>query len=103
MLDFSKAVIYKISCNDIDIKNIYIGSSCNFTNRRAKHKKNTNNKVGKLYHLKLYKFIRDNGGWDEFKIEIIENYPCNNSIELIDREKYYIRLYNADLNTNLIN
>ena len=103
MIDYNKAVIYKISCNDINIENIYIGSSCNFTSRRSKHKKNTNNRVGKLYHLKLYKFIRDNGGWNNFKIEIIENYPCNNSIELIEREKYLIQLHNADLNTNLKN
>ena len=101
MIDFNKSVIYKISCKNVAIQNIYIGSSTKFTSRRAKHKKNTNNKVGPLYHLKLYKTIRENGNWNEWNMEIIEEYPCENKNQLIEREKYYIELYNADLNTNL--
>ena len=99
MPDYSKSVIYKIYCKDEEIKEIYIGVSCKFSSRRSKHKKNTNNKVGRLYWLKLYKYIRENKGWNNFNMEIIEFYPCNSKEDLNIREKYYIDLYNAGLNT----
>ena len=57
---------------------LYIGSTINFSRRKSHHKKNVTNKRGKLYHTKLYKTIRDNGGWINFLMEIIftvENHP----------------------------
>ncbi len=33
------------------------------------------------YEGKPYSFIRQNGGWDNWKAEWIENYPCNNKAE----------------------
>jgi hypothetical protein len=56
----------------------YIGSTLNFSSRKSHHKKNVNNKVGKLYWTLLYKTIRENGGWSNFdmiKIYETENHP----------------------------
>jgi hypothetical protein len=34
-IDYSKTVIYKIVCNDLDVKDIYIGSTTEFTKRKC--------------------------------------------------------------------
>ena len=33
-IDYSKTIIYKIVCKDINIKDCYVGSTTNFTNRK---------------------------------------------------------------------
>jgi len=60
-----KCYIYKIQNNN-DPKQFYIGSTLNLSRRKSHHKKNVRNKVGKLYWTKLYLYIRNNGGWDNF-------------------------------------
>ena len=43
-IDYSKTIIYKIVCNDLNIKDCYIGSTTSFTKRKNRHKSNCNNK-----------------------------------------------------------
>ena len=69
-----------------------------FKQRKAKHKNTVNNDKTKGYNFKLYKTIRDNGGWDNWTMVMIEKYPCNDSMEASKRERYYYELLNADLN-----
>jgi len=88
--------IYKIYKPETDY--LYIGSTNKFSSRKSHHKKNTYNKVKKSYHRLIYKTIRDNGGWDEFKIEIIETIECELLLEARQREQYYINLYKPNLN-----
>ena len=38
-----------------------------------------------------YKTIRDNGGWFNWKLIQLENYPCSNDIEARQREQFYIK------------
>jgi hypothetical protein len=69
-----KCYIYKIQDNN-NPDQFYIGSTLNLSRRKSHHKKNVKNKVGKLYWCKIYQYIRDNGGWDNFtfnKIDEIE-------------------------------
>jgi predicted GIY-YIG superfamily endonuclease len=37
-IDYSKGFIYKLCCLDVNIKEIYIGSSTNFKQRKRHHK-----------------------------------------------------------------
>jgi len=60
-----KCFIYKIE-NNTDKDQFYIGSTLNLSRRKSHHKKNVKNKVGKLYWCKLYVYIRNHGGWDNF-------------------------------------
>jgi len=60
-----KCYIYKIE-NNTDKDQFYIGSTLNLSRRKSHHKKNVRNRVGKLYWCKLYVYIRNNGGWDNF-------------------------------------
>ena len=90
--------IYKITNNT----NIYIGSTTNFKNRMSQHKHTCNTPHNKGYNLKVYTFIRNNGGWDNFTMEIIETTEKTGK-ELCELERYYIELLNADLNNDLPN
>ena len=85
-----QSVIYKISCNDKICEYVYIGSTTDFKERLWKHKSCCNNENGKGYNCNVYKTIRDNGGFDNWTMSIIEIYPCNSRQELHVREQYYI-------------
>ena len=58
---------------------------------------------GKKYNLNVYKFIRDNGGWNNWSMIAIEQYKCNSSIEAKQKERYYIEQLQATLNSNIPN
>jgi len=97
-MSYQNAIIYKIECNDINIKECYIGSTVNFVGRRYDHKKINNNPKSKQYNYKVYQFIRDNGGWENWTMKSIINYPCNSRKELILKEQEILETYDNTLN-----
>jgi hypothetical protein len=97
-IDYSKTIIYKIVSKDLSITECYVGSTTNFRGRKSKHKLSCTNSNSKKYSFPLYKFIRDNSGWDNFEMIEIEKYPCRDSNEARSRERYYFELLNASLN-----
>jgi hypothetical protein len=99
-IQFSEnAIIYKISCKDELIKDCYIGSSFNFDHRYKQHKSDCNNENSKDHNLKIYQFIRNNGGWDNFKFEILLSFDCENTKQKVLKEQYFIDVYKASLNS----
>jgi len=97
MPDYSKSVIYCISCKDESIKEVYVGSSIDFEGRKKCHKERCIYPI-KFHDLKVYKYIRANGGWDNFEMKIIEYYPCENKFELGKREYYWMNELQSKLN-----
>jgi hypothetical protein len=97
--DYSNTVIYKITCNNENIKDVYVGTTTNFKKRKSSHKSNCNNEKRAGYNYNIYKFIRKNGGWDNFSMILVENFPCNNSLESHERERYHYDILNCTLNT----
>lgn len=95
-----KFTIYEIYSNQPGINQCYIGSTTRFTSRKSHHKKNTNNKRSKSYHRRLYRYIRDNGGWENFIIEPLEIIECETRGEGLIREQYFIDLFKPTLNRN---
>jgi len=91
---YVNSCIYKIFCKDSNIKQMYIGSTSKFNKRKESHKASC-----KKNTIPLYKFIRDNGNWNNWNMEIIENCKCNNRTDLLKRERYYYDLLNHELNT----
>lgn len=90
---------YFIYCIKFENEILYIGSTNNFSQRKHKHKKNTTNKRGKLYWLKLYLFIRENGGIDKFIFELLENGETENKEEIRKIEQKFLDIYKPILNT----
>jgi hypothetical protein len=97
-VDYSKTVIYKIQHND-DETLLYVGSTTNFNNRKSQHKCHCINENDKSYNRKVYRMIRDNGGWDCFSMTKIEDYPCENGRDAEAREDQLMRELKANMNT----
>ena len=69
----------------------YIGSTKDFSKRQIGHKV-----ACKIRNCKLYNYINENGGWDNFKMEVLEY--C---LEYQEQEKELIKQLNPPLNTKL--
>jgi len=95
--NYEKAVIYKIQ-NQERPELIYVGSTTDFTRRKALHKQACNNSNDTNHNLKLYKMIRENEGWDAFKIMIIKEFPCVSKVELLIEEDRMMIELKASLN-----
>lgn len=98
-IDYSKTSFYKIVCNDLTITDVYVGHTTDFTKRKSSHKFSCNNPEKKEYDYKLYTFIRENGGWDNFSMIQIEEKSVENSKEATKYERELYELLNAKLNT----
>jgi hypothetical protein len=84
-IDYQKGIIYKIQHLENE-ELLYVGSTTNFIKRKQHHKERCNTPTNSKYNLKIYKMMRDNGGWDQFKMIIIKEFPCNNKTELLIEE-----------------
>lgn len=89
MPNYSKTLIYQIRCKDESIKEKYIGHTTDFQYRIKDHYKRCEGGKGKR-NFKVYDFIRNNGGWDNWIIEIILEYPCETKNEAKLKEREYI-------------
>ena len=87
--------IYKIYCKDSNIKDIYIGKAKDYKGRIATHK----HSAKKNTEQKLYKFIKENGGFENFDFEIIQELTERNLNIINDIEREYICIYKPTLNT----
>jgi hypothetical protein len=86
--------IYKICCDDLP-DFVYVGSTKAFRQRKREHKSRINNDNN---NLKLYTTIRENGGWDNWRMVIIEE--CGEisfTQARIKEEEHRLKL-NANLN-----
>ncbi len=92
MPNYQNGKIYRI-INDVDNEE-YVGSSCSPLWKRWGDHKSICNKGN---NRKLYKHIR-NIGVENFKIVLIENWPCKNKDELTAREQHYIDQLKPSLN-----
>jgi exonuclease VII large subunit len=92
-------LIYKLVCNDIDVKECYVGSTINLTRRKCHHKHRCNDKNNKAYHLYVYQFIRENGGFENWDMIQVEQYNFNTRNELHSKERYWVEQLQATLNS----
>ena len=98
-IDYSNTLFYKISCKDTNITDLYIGHTTNFVQRKSGHKQGCNNPKYANYNCKLYNVIRHNGGWDNWRMDIIAYHECKDLYEARKKEQEYFILYNATLNS----
>lgn len=98
-IDYSKTVIYRISHKEIAGLD-YVGSTTDFTRRKGKHKSCCNNTESTKHHLKVYQVIRDNGGWDAFRMLEVKKFPCGDRREAESEEEKCRQELKATLNTH---
>jgi len=95
----NNTVIYKIYCEDGSCDYVYYGSSISFTKRKWSHKERCNNVNYQNHNNKVYEIIRANGGWDKWKMCVVEIYPCESLTHLRIKEQEYIDLADKTCNT----
>ena len=97
-INYNNTVMYKIVCNDLNIKDLYIGHTCDFVRRKSKHKYSCTNENSPDYNYKVYVVIRKNRGWNNWSMVEIEKYPCVDANEARTRERYWYELLHPNLN-----
>ena len=98
-IDYSNTIFYKIFCKDHSVKELYIGHTTNFVQRKYAHKQSCINTKSVNYNCKVYKVIRDNMGWDNWTMEIIAFHNCEDLYSAKKQEQQYFEEYNAILNS----
>ena len=98
-IDYNETCFYKLCCKDISITEIYIGHTTDMRKRKWQHKSSCNNEKGIKYNLNVYKFIRDNGGWDNWDMIEIERFEAIDGYDATKRERYWIETLKASLNS----
>ena len=95
----SHYIFYKIVCEDCP-DYIYIGSTKSFRSRKNQHKSSCNNEICKNHNTKLYNKIRENGGWDNWNMIIIDEADNLTFLQARIKEEELRLKYNGNLNSN---
>jgi hypothetical protein len=98
-IDYSNTIIYKITCKDSNVNDVYVGHTTNFVQRKHAHKQSCINIKSLNYKCKVYEVIRNNGGWNNWSMEIINFFNCRDHYEARQKEQEYFVLLNATLNS----
>lgn len=99
MCIFSKPLsVGNIYCISRDgMSECYIGSTFNFNSRFDSHSSCCNNKK---YNYKVYKFIRENGGFQKWTMKIIKKVLVSSKRQLVRYEDEYIVRLKPALNSH---
>ena len=82
--------IYEIKSIDKSITETYIGSTWDMKDRLKCHKNDYNNNKRNNYYAPLYRYMRENGGFDNFEMTVIDSGECEDRTELLCAEQFYI-------------
>jgi predicted Mrr-cat superfamily restriction endonuclease len=93
--------IYKIICKDENVLDFYVGSTTSVRHRKYQHKSNCNNE-NKSYNFKIYQSIRENGGWENWDLKVIEEISNCSKVQAHIREEQLRVELQATLNSNKV-
>lgn len=94
----NKYFMYKLYCKDSSITNIYVGMTNNIEKMLKAYRHNC---LKRDTHV--FKFIRENKGWDNWRCKELEAFYTSSEIEARDRKKHWIDVEKADLNRSVPN
>ena len=94
-VDYSKTYVYRLTCKNPMISDAYISYTTNLTQRKYKHKREA---LDLSIQTRLYDSIRKNGGWMNWKCEILEECACNSELQAKERVLFYIFKMKSNLN-----
>ena len=89
---------YKFVCIDPEIKSCYVGSTTNFIKRKSKHKQVCDGENYKQHNQKIYQIIRENGGFDAWRMIEIEKRFVKDKREAERIETKYMEQLQSDMN-----
>ena len=98
-INYDNTSVCKICCKDLNIKEIHVGQTTDFIRRESSHKICCLNEKTCGYNRRVYKFIRENGGWENWDMVLIEKCKCENKLYALKKEREYIEQLEATLNS----
>jgi hypothetical protein len=98
-IDYSNTIIYKITCKNPAITDVYVGHTTNFVQRKHAHKQTCINNKALNHKCKVYEVIRANGGWENWHMEIINFFNCADHYAARKKEQEYFIELKATLNS----
>jgi hypothetical protein len=98
---YNNGIIYKLCCRDTAIKDIYVGSTCSFRQRKSQHKHSCNTENGRTYNYPVYQFIRDHGGFSNWEMIEIKKVNCETKRELDKEERAVLEMLGGTLNSRV--
>jgi hypothetical protein len=96
--DYSKCVIYKLVSYDTTLIDCYVGHTTNFKERKRTHKNAYFNENHPNHFCPVYGFMKEHGGWENFVMLQMEEFPCETKREAELREEFWRKELNATLN-----
>ena len=89
---YQNGKVYKI-VNDVN-DDIYVGSTClTLSKRKYTHKYASKKQLNR----KVYQCVNE-CGWDNCRLVLVENFPCNSKDELLAREQHWVDELKPSLN-----
>ena len=99
-VELKQGLIYMIECKDPAIKQFYIGSTMlSYSIRRDLHKSTCTHPNQRGFNSKKYIFIRNNGGWENWNVNVIEYINVKEDYEIRLYEQLWIDTLFPDLNS----
>ena len=100
-MQFNDMCFYKIVCNDTSITDCYVGTTSNFQRRNNEHRQKCHNPNSGSYNFRLYKFIRDHGGWPNWSMILLDHVSHVDVNEARKMERTYVTQLCSTLNTQI--
>jgi len=97
-MNYQNTTIYKIQ--HIEKEDLlYVGHTTDFVQRKHQHKHSSNHEGNRNYNCKLYTMIRENGGWNQFKMIEVKKNPCKDQREACAEEDKCMKELKANMNS----
>jgi hypothetical protein len=93
-----QGIVYKIRSLNPEITDKYIGSTTRWMNRKYCHTYAAIDPNNKAYNLPVYQYIRANGGWSNWTMEIIETAEFEDKTAMRNRERHFVEELGGELN-----
>ena len=65
-INYDNTCFYKLVCNDVNIKECYVGHTTDFTRRRSRQRDSCSRATAKEHYALVFPFMRVHGDWDNW-------------------------------------
>jgi hypothetical protein len=82
--------VYRICCLDPLITESYVGSTDRVARMKQQHENTCKDANDKHHHYRVYQYVRENGGFDNFQMIVLERVAYTLKHELALRERHHL-------------
>ena len=101
-MKYETTMFYKLCCKDPTVTELYVGHTTNWTKRKQRHKHACINPNIKSHNY-VYRYIRDNGHWDNWEMVLLDKSSCAGVLDAKQKEREYLEALCATLNKQVPN